>query len=206
MAFVNILQRTIAERLNNLVKKSVKSLVSFSPANILSEDLQYTLYFMKVFLPELYRRHTAVEHASCIFCANLVRTQCHSNCYKCSAGTYIRCSSLLPGVIYKESSYSEDADKIKVPWYYKKPCPYFKRLAQHKYHKNIYSLFNPVGIHHIEILEGLESGLCSDARPCHICASVNYELYRKCTAQDDFEENTPCHKIKSELKKIFKSQ
>jgi len=113
---------------------------------------------------------------------------------------------VLPGAIYKESAYSEDSDKIQVPWYYKKPCRQFRRLPLYKYHRNIYPLFNSVGIHHIEILEGLESGLCSDIRPCHICASVDYDIYRKCSAQDDFNENTPCQKIKAELKRIYESQ
>lgn len=206
MASENILQRDMAERLYPLLKRLVRSLISFSPLRILTEDAQYKWHFLKEYLPDLYRRHTSEEYASCIFCANLVHSRCHSNCLKCSVGTYIRCSPSLPGAIYKENTYPDEAESMSVPWYYRKPCYHFKRLPLAQYHRNIYSLLSSVGIYHFEILEGLESGLCSDAKPCHICASVNYELYRKCSGQEDFEENTPCLRIKSELKEIYESQ
>lgn len=206
MSSENILQQDRAERLNHLLKKLVKAATSFSPVSLLTDDAQYKRYFIKEYLPGLYQKHTSEEYASCIFCANLVRSRCHSNCLKCSVGTYIRCSPSLPGVIYKESSYSDETESIPIPWYYRKPCYHFNRLPLARYHKNIYPLLSPVGIHHFEILEGLETGLCSDTRPCYICASVNYELYRECSSQEDFEENTPCRRIKAELEEIFESQ
>lgn len=206
MVSESILQRGMTERLYRPLKRLVKSLLSFSPISILSEDTQYKWHFLKEYLPDLYRRHTSEEYASCIFCANLVRSRCHSNCLKCSVGTYIRCSPPLPGVIYKESTYPGEAESLPVPWYYRKPCYHFKRLPLAQYHRNIFSFLSPVAIFHFEIIEGLESGLCLDSKPCHICASVNYELYRKCSGQGDFEENTPCHRIKAELKNIYESQ
>ena len=201
----NIIQRDMTERLLYLIKKLYRTVSSFNPITLLSDDSQYKLYFLKVYLPELYRKHTCEEYASCIFCANLVRSRCHSNCLKCSVGTYIRCSPSLPGLIYKESSYPDD-ESMPVPWYYRKPCYHFKRLSQAQYHKNIYSMLSAAAVFHFEILEGLETGLCADSKPCHICASVNYNLYRECSGQEDFDENTPCHRIKEELKGIFESQ
>lgn len=205
MSSENIIQRDITERLLYLLKKLYRTVSSFSPITLLSDDAQYKLHFLKEYLPELYQKHTSEEYTSCVFCANLVRSRCHSNCLKCSAGTYIRCSPSLPGLIYKESSYPDD-ESMPVPWYYRKPCYHFKRLPQAQYHKNICSMFSPAAVSNFEILEGLETGLCTSSKPCHICASVNYNLYRKCSGQEDFDENTPCHRIKEELKEIFESQ
>lgn len=206
MSSENIMHRDMTERLDHLLKRLFRAVSSFSPVSLLSDDAQYKWHFIKEYMPELYQKHTSEEYASCIFCANLVRSRCHSNCLKCSAGTYIRCGPSMPGVICKESTYPDDAESMPVPWYYKKPCYHFIRLPQTRYHKNIYSMLSPAGIFHFEILEGLETGLCSDKKPCHICASVNYNLYRECSGQEDFEENTPCHRIKSELKDIYESQ
>lgn len=202
----NILQQYRTERLIHSLKKLFRSAASFGPASLLTDDAQYKRHIIREYLPGLYQKHTYEEYASCIFCVHLVRSRCHSNCLKCSVGTYIRCAPSLPGAIYKESGYCDETENIPVPWYFRKPCYHFNRLPPAQYHKNIYSMFSPVGIHHLEILEGLETGICSDTKPCHICASVDYEIYRKCSGQEEFNENTPCHKIKTELEEIFDSQ
>lgn len=206
MSSENILQQYRTERLIHIIKKLFKAAASFSPVNLLTDDAQYKRHFIREYLPGLYQKHTSEEYASCVFCAYLVRSRCHSNCLKCRAGTYIRCAPSLPGAIYKESDYNDENENMPVPWYFRKPCYHFNRLPLTRYHKNIYPILSPVGIHHLEILEGLETGLCSDVKPCHICASVNYGLYRECSRQEDFNENTPCHKIKIELEEIFNTQ
>lgn len=193
----------VSAKISQPIKKLTNTLLAFKPDSILSEDMRYRRYFLKEYLPQLYNQHTNKHYANCIFCANLVKASCHKYCFKCSAGTYIRCSPALPGAIYKEPLYPQEPGGQYIPWYYRKTCYHFRRLDPDKYRKNICSMLSPIGIYNMEILEGLEKGLCSGERPCHICSSVNYELYRDCLRQRGFNASSPCHKIKDKLKKVY---
>lgn len=181
------------------------ALTTFNLGSILSEDTRYKRYFLKEYLPQLYNKHTKKHYANCIFCANLAKSSCHKYCFKCSVGTYIRCSPALPGDIYKEPLYQLESEGLTIPWYYRKPCYHFRRLDPAKYYRNICAMFSPIAIYNMEILEGLEKGLCSGQKPCHICSSINYELYRECLRHRGFNASTPCYRIKDKLRKAYES-
>lgn len=180
-------------------------MATFSLGKILSEDAHYKRYFLKKYLPDLYRQHTNKHYANCVFCANLVKTGCHKYCLKCSIGTYVRCSPALPGAIFIESVYPYELERLPIPWYYRKTCYHFRRLKPDKYQKNFYTALSPIGIYNMETLEGLEKGLCSGEKPCHICSSVDYQLYRECIAQRGFDASSPCHIIKGKLKQTYEA-
>ncbi len=192
--------------LTTAAKKVLKSVMTFRPGDILSDDAKYKLNFYKCFLPELYKAHINKNYSNCVFCSNLVKSGCHKYCLKCSIGTYIKCCPPLPGLLYKETIYTDDKDTLPLPWYFKKTCRHFSRLPQSQYFRNLYSLFPSIAINNYEVLEGLENGLLSGVRPCYVCASVNYDLYRTCAAQYDFDMYKPCCRIKRELKKTYTAQ
>jgi len=187
-----------------MVSNFFKALFS-ATAVIIPEDLQYTWHFVKYYMPALYQSHTEQNRINCVFCTNLVRGRCHKYCFKCSIGTYIKCGSSLPGAIYKMPSYLDEAEYAVIPWFYRKPCSNFKRLPPYLYFKNLYPILGMAGTNNLEILEGLEKGLSSGIRPCHVCASVDYGLYKKCLSEECFDESTPCRKISSEIEKYYKS-
>jgi hypothetical protein len=190
-------------RIFSIIKNFIKTLSS-APAAIIPEDAQYKWYFIKYYMPLLYQRHTAENRANCIYCANLVRGRCHKYCFKCSIGTHIKCGSSLPGAIYKMPSYPDEEEYAVVPWFYRKPCDNFKRLPPYLYLKNLYPILGMAGTNNLEILEGLEKGLSSGMRPCHVCASVDYALYKECSKQECFDLTAPCSKITSEIGKYYK--
>ena len=187
-------------------RRILSKLLSFRPADMLSDDMRYQLYFYRSYLPELYRRHVSKNYKNCLFCSRLVKSGCHRYCLKCSAGTYIKCYPPLPGLLYAVPVHTDDGDQLAVPWYFRKTCSGFKRLPLFWYWHNIYSVFPSIALSNYEALEGLEKGLSSGARPCHICATVDYDLYRKCMRQPDFDVSAPCMKIRDELKKAYRSQ
>lgn len=191
---------------NKIIKRFTDMIISFRSVSIFSEDAQYKYHFLNEYMPELYRKHSLENYTNCIFCTCLVRSHCHSHCFKCGVGTYIKCSPALPGAVYKEPAQSDDEEIMTVPWYYRKTCYHFKRLPQRRYFKNIYPLLSSIGIYNLEILEGLEKGLSAGVKPCHVCASIDYELYQKCSRQGDFNSSTPCHKITEKLKAVYENQ
>jgi len=187
-------------------RKILSKLLSFRPAGMLSDDMKYQLYFYRSYLPELYRKHVRKNHKNCLFCSRLVKSGCHRYCLKCSAGTYIKCYPPLPGLLYSVPLHMDDGDQLAVPWYFRKTCSCFKRLPLLRYLRNIFSVFPSIALSNYEALEGLDKGLSSGARPCHICATVDYDLYRKCVKQPDFDVSAPCMKIRDELKKAYRGQ
>ncbi len=186
--------------------KALKRLLSFRFSDLLSEDMKYQLHFFRNYLPELYRRHVKRYHKNCLFCSRLIKSGCHRYCLKCGAGTYIKCCPPLPGLLYAVPVDTDEGDGLPVPWYFKKTCPGFKRLPLYLYWRNMYSVFHSIALSNYETLEGLERGLSSGTRPCHICATVDYGLYRRCTGRPDFDAKAPCTRIARELKKIYMSQ
>ncbi len=184
-------------------KKAFRAVLSFRPGDVLSADTKYKLHFYRSFLPELYRNHIRRNHKNCIFCSHLLKAGCHKYCLKCSIGTYIKCYPPLPGLLYKGSIFTDDEDVLPVPWYFKKVCENFSRLPQSQYFRNLYSIFPSIAFNNYEVLESLEKGMLSGIRPCYICASVDYDLYKRCTRQDYFDMSVPCHRIKRELKKVY---
>ncbi len=197
---------TMTLQIQHFLSKLAKLAAFIGNIRILSEDSVYKWQFIHHFMPELYKKHTSELYANCIFCDNLVRSRCHQHCLKCTVGTYIHCSPLMPGILHNEPVHPINMDNLPVPWYYMEPCSNFKRLPQNRYFRNLHVPVRSIDICNFEVLEGLEQGLAAGERPCHVCASVNYALYLKCLKQSDFSMNTPCHKIASELCSIYQNQ
>lgn len=179
------------------------NLASLRITSFFSEDTIYKWHFIRRYRSELYIKHNITQYANCIFCSRLKKSNCHKHCLKCTAGTYIHCSPLLPGLMYFERSYPFNNDHLAVPWYYKKTCSSFKRLSSLNYLSNLYISHASIGIHNLEVLEGLEKGLSSGERPCHVCALIDYDIYRNCCDNEGFDKYSPCRKISSQLKDIY---
>lgn len=194
---------TMSYRLQPVIRKLVGFFSSTSNIKLFSEDTIYKWHFIRNYMPELYKQHILKQYENCVYCKNLKGTGCVKHCFKCSAGTYIHSSPLLPGTLYSETYYPNNSNMPAIPWYYKKACQSFIRLPQNSYFKNFGTVFSSTGIYNFEVLEGLEKGLSAGERPCHVCASTNYEIYKKCSAQKSFDPYSPCNKVNSELSGIF---
>ncbi len=181
------------------------NLTSLKITSFFSEDTIYKWHFIHRYKYELYLKHTLAQYANCIFCSRLKRSSCHKHCLKCTAGTYIHCSPLLPGLLYFERSYPFNSDQLAVPWYYKNTCSSFKRLSSFSYLKNFYISHPFIGIQNLEVFEGLEKGLSSGERPCHVCALIDYNIFRTCCANEDFDKYSPCQKISLLFNSIYQN-
>ncbi len=200
---VNIQDTDLPELPAYLYRRLKGAVGSILNSGILSGDFKYVWHFVRYFRNELYERHIDENYINCVFCSNLVKTGCHRHCLKCGVGTYIRCSPSLPGILYNEAKQNEDSDNHRVPWYFRETCSHFKRLSQKKYFKNLHSAISPAGIYDFEVLEGFENGLSAGSKPCHVCAAADYELYKRCSAQEGFETDSPCNRIDAELKSFY---
>lgn len=187
----------------HLLKKLVNNITTLGGILIFSEDARYKYHFISDYMPKLYKKHTSQLYMNCIFCSNLVRSGCHKNCFKCSVGSYIKCSSLLPGILDFNPRHANFFYEIELPWYFQDICSSFRRLPPDKYFRNLHKAFSALEICNFEVLEGLEKGLSSGEKPCHICASLDYKIYRKCSSHENFNISTPCKKIKTELKTVY---
>lgn len=183
--------------------KLIGRIRSFS---IISEDFTYKKSFIKNLKPGIYENHIAGNFTSCAFCSNLTRTHCHAHCLKCSCGTYIHCSPLLPGLMYYDKKNPDESDNLIVPWLYKKSCDKFKRLELKNYLRNFTIPFSWVTIYNYEVLEGLIYGYSSKERPCYVCASIDYSIYKECLDREDFDRNAPCPRISGIVEEIYKNE
>ncbi len=191
----SIFMRIIADS----VKKAIKQFLSFKPSNLLSDDIKYSIYFHRSFTPELYRRHVSTGNSNCIFCRNLVKSEYHKYCLICSKGAYNKCYLPLPSLLYEDLVTSDNEDMLQKPWYFMKTCSNFERLPKKQYLRNLHFPFSQITIQNYEALEGLENGISSGTKPCYICASIDYELYKRCKRQGNFDTCSPCHIVKNEL-------
>jgi len=178
------------------------NIASLKLTSFFSEDTVYKWHFVCRYKYELYLKHTLARYANCIFCSRLKRSNCHRHCLKCTAGTYIHCSPLLPGLLYFERSYPFNSE-LAVPWFYKNTCSSFKRLSSFSYLRNFYISHPFIGIQNLEVFEGLEKGLSSGERPCHVCAFIDFNIYKKCSEAKDFDKFSPCRKISSRLQSFY---
>lgn len=180
-----------------------KKFESLKNVSLLSEDMLYKNHFIKDFKPLIYESHVKNNHISCAFCSNLTRTHCHAHCLKCGAGSFIHCSPLLPGLMYYDKKNPDESDCLTVPWLYKNACAKFARLEFKNYLRNFTIPLSWVTIYNYEVLEGLILGYSSNERPCYICASIDYSIYRECLDREDFDKNTPCPRISKVVDSIF---
>lgn len=159
-----------------------------------NEDIRYERYFKTTFMASLYETHVQENFANCAFCSRLTSSSCHKHCMKCSMGTHLHCSPVLPGILCYEST-AEHSSKVPMPWLYREPCEHFERLERNKYYKNLLSHTSWVKLYNFEVLEGISNGIVEGMKPCHICAAVDYEIYKDCLQSGNTCCNgSPCFK------------
>lgn len=168
-------------------------------------DFIYKINFRTYLKPVIYYSHLGSNYKSCAFCANLKRTNCHAHCLKCSLGYYVQCSPLLPGLMYYDKKNPDEYNNLSIPWLYKKTCKKFQRLQLWNYLRNFTIPFSWITIYNYEVLEGLVFGCSLQERPCYICASIDYSIYKSCLNREDFEKNTPCQRISRVVEAIFQN-
>lgn len=196
----------LSVHLSSIVKKMGSLIENFRHFYLFSEDIAYKRHFNHEYMPQLYRKHASEMFSNCVFCMHLVKTGCHKQCLKCGLGRYAQCRPLLPGLLSSESIYPYEEENLRAPWYYTETCEHFYRLPQDNYLRNFSMIFTSAAIYNYEILEGLERGILSGEKPCHVCASIDYEIYKKCSGQEDFHAFSPCRKIVGELADFYQNQ
>jgi hypothetical protein len=185
---------TVSAGLDTVLTQGIDLLRKVYQELFRNEDILFEKYFKTEFMPSLYDIHTAEQSANCIFCSRLETSSCHKHCLKCSKGTYIRCSPLLPGILCYEDTPGHSSE-APLPWLYKEPCRHFARLNREIYYKNLLSHTSWIRLYNFEVLEGLSNGLVTGERPCHICAAVDYEIYKDCLMAGETCTDSPCYKI-----------
>lgn len=201
----NALNAMILKRLEAMKTWLLKIIEQSRGFSLVSEDLTYKKGFLKNLKPLIYENHVTGNQISCAFCSNLTRTHCHAHCLKCRAGSYIHCSPLLPGLMYYDKKNPDESDYLTVPWLYKKTCDKFVRLEPKNYLRNFTVPFSWVTIYNYEVLEGLVYGYSAKERPCYICASIDYSIYRECLDREDFDRHTPCPGISEVVESIYRN-
>lgn len=178
-----------------LKKQNSRFKILLKKLNIVSDDNIYIRYFENKIASKLHRMHLKSDYISCIFCRHLSRSNCHEYCFICTKNTYTECSCLLPGTLsFNDSYFSVSGHKI-IPWIFRTPCTYFERLDENKYFKNFVSRNSFITAENFEVLEGLFTGFTHRKRPCHICASVNINIYNKCAKNGEIIKHKPCPSI-----------
>lgn len=197
---MSIILPDIPAFLKSKLKKIIKELKSIS---IYTEDLTYKRQFIGKYMSHLHKKHSSELYVNCIYCANLARTACHKHCLKCKSGTYLHCSPLLPGILYSENKHPYNMNNTSIPWLYKDTCKHFIRLEANNYFKNFKVPFSWVTIYNFEVLDGLLNGLSYDRKPCHVCASIDYQIYKDCRKHEGFDNSTPCTRIASQIASYY---
>jgi hypothetical protein len=105
--------------------------------------------------------------------------------------------------MYYDKNNPDESDHHIVPWLYKKTCKSFNRLDLKNYLRNFKVPFSWLTVYNYEILEGLIYGISAKERPCHICATIDYSIYKKCSDREDFDKNSPCQKIGNLVESIY---
>lgn len=172
--------------------------------SIINDDSKYFKYFHSVIGPEIYHRQSRTYFVCCAFCTQLHKSNCHDFCFSCSKRVYPSCGSVLPesfsiGGLYYSKNNSEDR-----PWIFCTPCTNFESLNESKYFRNFVVPDNQITIANLEALEGLFLGFSRGKRPCHICASININLYNSCP-HNVRSELSPCHKFVYEIQQKYKA-
>lgn len=190
----------IKDKLSVLKKSCSHIKKKFSQkADFILDDKKYKKYFECILGPKIYLLHLNENYICCNFCSHLKKSTCHDFCFVCSKGTYNECSNLLPGTFSFAGSYFDSLENNCTPWIFKTPCTSFERLDCRKYFKNFVHPNKLITVANYESLEGLFLGICRGKRPCHICASVNMEIFAKCSQDERTAKNTPCYRIIDEL-------
>jgi hypothetical protein len=172
----------------------------------INNDTQYYKFFLNTIGPRIFEIHSSQYFVCCAFCTKLLKSNCHEYCYSCSKNVYGECSSILPeSFSFVGYNYNRVDSEDFVPWIFKTPCTAFVKLPQSKYFKNFIVSDNSITIGNFEALEGVFMGLCRGKRPCHICASVNNEVFSNCSQQERIIENVPCNKFLNQISLKYKA-
>lgn len=172
---------------------------------LFSEDLIYKRNFQRHTAPLIYQAHINENYVSCVFCLHLSRSQCHDYCFSCSKGVYRQCSPLLPGTFHFSDSYFDTMGRKSMPWFFKTPCTRFERLKNSRYFKHFLSKDISITAANLETLEGLFTGMSRGKRPCHICASVNLDIFNSCSKAEKEIDQKPCKRITGEIASIYRA-
>lgn len=168
-------------------------------ANMLNDDIAYRRQFLSTTGRQIYHMHINSYYVSCAFCVHLRSSSCHKHCFTCRKGTYKECGPLLPGTFNFYGQFTDEPDADITPWILKTPCTAFERLPLRKYFRNFTKLSSSVTVTNYETVEGLFLGLSRGKRPCHICASVNVDIYNECSLKGDCVKTYPCSRIIEEI-------
>jgi len=206
---LNLIERVDYMLFNNFIYKKFKGelketldLLRFFSGNIIPlfsglsmDDINYKTHFEHNLSNKIYRLHLSEYFVCCAFCNHLSKAPCHEYCFSCGRQTYIECSPLLPGIFSFLDTYFYTLEKGCIPWIFKTPCTFFESLDIRNYFRNFVSVSTSVTIANYETLEGLFLGVSREKKPCHICASVNIEIYKACARDGKNAGNTPCGEI-----------
>jgi len=107
--------------------------------------------------------------------------------------------------MYYDKRNPDESEALTVPWLYKKSCDQFTRLEFKNYLRNFTVPFSWVTIYNYEVLEGLVYGCSAKERPCFVCASIDYSIYRECLDREDFDKNIPCSRISEVVQSIYRN-
>jgi hypothetical protein len=172
-----------------------------------TDDMIYMYQFRKKFINEHYDLHLLVSNINCAFCSKLKKTRGKKGLLHCGSGTYKSDASILPdilgydlGIEGEEGSGSERP----TPWYYRKPCMCFSRLQKDKYLSNFSCMPRTGTIRNYEILEGLSYGYSYNQKPCYICASIDYGIFRDCLSGEGYDSSLPCSCISERISEGYK--
>jgi hypothetical protein len=181
------------------VIKQVKDAWEAVFKNSLDHDPGYRYYFRTWLAPRLLYGHLHGNYISCVFCAHLTQGLCHPYCFKCTRRSYWECSPLIPGTFSFTGAPAEIPEKQQVPWMFKTPCTAFERLTREEYFRNFRRLSPSITTANLEVLEGLMTGISRDRKPCHVCASVELNIYNRCTEEGYCSSPGPCSRVLQEI-------
>lgn len=195
----NYVKKSILQYKENL--DSIKNKINgFS---VFSEDTLYRKHFDNNISPKIYSCHVNSNFVSCAFCFHLQKSSCHEYCHICTKETYTECSCLLPGTFNFSDNLLDCRKSDSIPWLFKAPCTHFSRLTMNSYFKHFTSPLPNITTANYEVIEGILTGMCREVRPCHICASVDINIYKKCLERNMCDQDKPCTNILNEISAIY---
>ncbi|MCX7711878.1 MAG: hypothetical protein N2484_18700 [Clostridia bacterium] len=185
---------------NNKFINSIATKLGF-----ISDDKAYIKHFDSYIGPNIYHRHLDDYFVCCTFCCHLKKSNCHSYCFKCGKNTYEECGVLLPGTFSFTGNHTNDQESDQPPWIFRTPCTGFERLSEKKYFKNFNSYIQSITVANYEAMEGIFTGISRGKSPCHICASVNIEIYNHCLSPDRNADNKYCNEIIEQISAKYRA-
>jgi hypothetical protein len=183
----------------NLLKKKF---ISYD-LNITTGDRKYIKHFDKVLGLEIRNKHRELNLYCCAFCSNLEKSICHENCFSCSKKVFSDCGLLLPGIFPFMTNRQDTEGNDILPWAIIPCCKNFSQLDEHQYFKNFRAANESITVAYYETLEGLYLGISHGKKPCHICASINIDIYNSCYKNGICDDNKSCTKILDNILKYY---